>query len=86
MSEKISLDSSGYTYSIEFVCAFFVFGMGGSLPLPGSRQTGWKWFLLLCGIWGVGNFCPRQCVRRCMDRLKVGEKIEKSEAPNTPMC
>lgn len=60
--------------------------MGGSLPLPGSRQTGWKWLLLLCGIWGVGNFCPRQYVRRCMDRLKVGEKIEKSEAPNAPMC
>lgn len=60
--------------------------MGGLLPLPGSRQTGWKGFLLLCGIWGVGNFCPRQCVRRCMDRLKVGEKIEKSEAPNAPLC
>ena len=39
-------------------------------------------------VWYMGcwKFLSEACVRRCIDRLKVGEKIENSEAQNTPMC
>ena len=66
---------------VSVVCSVW-----GPLPCPDSEQAGLELVRGLCDIWTGGILLGEVRPQRCVNRLKIGEKIEKSEAPISPMC